>query len=524
MAVGVIYVLCILSEYLYARLTRIYLADPRPANYRWLLAFSGLGMAAFCLLPLVARYHPVPLVQFAGVLALMGALLNVSMIRSSDLLTGLVNGVPPALVLLWYPGHSLLDPTRSSYAPFAFAGVTVLIGYFASALVRNHRQDVELAGALDRANEASEAKSRFLSAMSHEMRTPLNAVLGLAQVIRDGADPRQVRRMGRDIEQAGRTLEALVEDVLELASATGSQVQHRPVTAALRTELDAAARAAGLTQGRNIRSVSVDCGPDIPEIARFDPLILRRSLTGLTGVICASPASGQVTALRIECHCAGDIGDRLRIRLTGHCEIADGPPAAASGQEGMSPAPGAMRQEAEESLAMTLVSRLIAAAGGSARLEPDAAGMLVAILDLPIAPVPPLPSPDAPGRQGLRALVVDDIGTNRFVVVQFLRSFGIEAVEAESGPAAIDKLRADHFDVVLLDMAMPGMDGEATFRAIRKIEMDGPHVPVIALTANALSEKRSAYLALGLDGYVAKPVDRRILWSEIQGAVAGTAP
>lgn len=519
--VGGIYILCIVSEYLYARQTRSYLAHPTPATYRLLLAFSGLGMTAFCLLPLLARHHPSPLVQFAGVLALMGALLNVSMIRSSHLLTGLVNGAPPALVLLWYPGQSLLDPTVVSYAPFALAGVMVLVGYFASALVRNHRQDAELADALDRANAASEAKSRFLSTMSHEMRTPLNAILGLAQVIREGADLRHARRLGQEIEQAGRTLEALLEDVLELAAAAGSEIEYRPVTAALQTELEAAVRAASITHGRDDLSVSVHCAPDLPEIARFDPLILRRTLTGLAGIVCAGSAGGGAV-LRLDCTCGGAAGDRLRLRLA--CESGGGPgDPAGPPKEGRPVQPGTLAEDPAESLAMTLVQRLIGAAGGSAWLEPGAGGQTVALLDLPVTPAPPLPVAGA-GGPALRALVVDDIGTNRFVVVQMLRSLGIEATEAESGSAAIDKLGSGRFDVVLLDMAMPGMDGEATFRAIRSSEADGHHVPVIALTANALSERRSAYLALGLDGYVAKPVDRRILWSEIQGAVAETAP
>ena len=120
------------------------------------------------------------------------------------------------------------------------------------------------------------------------------------------------------------------------------------------------------------------------------------------------------------------------------------------------------------------------------------------------------------------ALVVDDIPTNRLVVAQLLRMLGIDTSEADGGPSAIAALTDHAFDVALLDMNMPGMDGETTFRAIRTAPHRFARVPVIAMTADARGEQRDRCRALGLDGFVPKPVDKRILWAEIAAVTTAT--
>jgi len=107
--------------------------------------------------------------------------------------------------------------------------------------------------------------------------------------------------------------------------------------------------------------------------------------------------------------------------------------------------------------------------------------------------------------------VVDDISTNRLVVGQLLRSLDVDYTEAEGGHAALGKLAEGGHDLVLLDMNMPGMNGEATFRAIRGSRAPWSTIPVVAITADSAGAQRDRYLALGLDGYVPKPIDRHIL-------------
>ncbi|MFZ5751041.1 MAG: response regulator [Pseudomonadota bacterium] len=505
-----VYAVCVAAEILQHRLARRFLRWPTRGRYRAMIGFSSLGMTAFVLLPLAAFYHDDPIIRFAGVLALMGALLNVSIMRATHLMTGLLNGLPPAAVLLWYPGLDMLGDAGGLDAPFAFAGVLLLLGYFLSALIQNHRQEAQLALALDRAHAASEAKSRFLSAMSHEMRTPLNAILGLSQVLRGAGTSPAVQADAAEIERSARHLQSLVEDVLDLAHSAETAIVHRPVTGALRDELEVAMRAAVARHCGDLRAAQVDCSADLPELARFDPLILRKIVDHLTGFLCAARGGGPDVTLRLDCRCSGPDGRSLALRLScaGDPVIVDTAPEDGAG-----------------GVALALAQRLAAATGGRAGLaEVGGGGGLAVQAEIPVAPLPePPPAGKAP-ETGLRALVVDDIATNRFVVLQILRTLGIAAQEAASGREALARLMSGRFDLILLDMAMPDMDGEATLRAIRAADAGWNRLPVVALTADASPERREAYLALGLDGYVAKPVDRRVLWSEIQGAIAATAP
>ena len=120
----------------------------------------------------------------------------------------------------------------------------------------------------------------------------------------------------------------------------------------------------------------------------------------------------------------------------------------------------------------------------------------------------------------LSALVIDDIGTNRLILMQMLKSLGIRATEAASGEEAIEHLRGRDFDVVLLDLNMPGMDGSATFQAIRALTSAAKDVPVIALTADTLPEQRHRCFELGVNDYLTKPVDAPLLWAAISRAVS----
>ena len=100
----------------------------------------------------------------------------------------------------------------------------------------------------------------------------------------------------------------------------------------------------------------------------------------------------------------------------------------------------------------------------------------------------------------------------------------IDYAEADSGTEALEWLKAEPFDLVLLDMNMPGVDGVATFQSIRGSGQNWADIPVIALTADALPDQREKYIALGINGYVTKPVDKRLLWSEILSTVRPPPP
>jgi CheY-like chemotaxis protein len=473
---------------------RAFAARPSRVLQAALLVNSAAALAAFSALGILVWNTGEPMLQFAAALSIAGALLNVSSARAIHLPLGLTAGTPPAAALIWLPAQSLVSGAAAAPAAgVATLAAVALVAYFLSALVQNHRAQSALAIESRRARHASAAKSRFLAEMSHEMRTPLNAILGLAGALRVGARTGDGRAQALDgIEDAAHRLTFLVGDALDLAAASEGRLAARPVPVDLRAELDAIARAIALSTGAGTPP-EIAVAPGTPAHVELDPQLLRKAVEHLA--LAAAPRR----PARIACATDGT-PPRLLLTLTAWGE---GPPE---------PARPLLREALAE----------LARALGATVTEPSAAPGADGTLSLPLVPAPPLPPSGAAARHA-RVLVVDDIPTNRFVIVQLLRTLGHAASEADSGRSALAALAEGGFDIVLLDMNMPGMDGEATFRAIRTLAGNAGRTPVIALTADAIAEHRDRYLALGLDGYIAKPVDRARLAAEVARLLPGPA-
>jgi CheY-like chemotaxis protein len=347
--------------------------------------------------------------------------------------------------------------------------------------------------------------------MSHEVRTPLNAILGHSQLL--AAEPDQGRARGHAvaIATAAHALETMVQDVTDLASATEGELKFRPVTAVIRPELEVLAGLPLPLDAPREPEIVVEIAPEVPEFGQFDPILLRKCLTHLCAIVLNGLPVGSGPAIDLRCALAPGRGDRLRLTIAGH-----------------SPAPGAGQGQglpSEETLALSLVYRVAEVMGARATVLRAPDGSPIARIELPFVTVPEPPATGAESVYGrLRALVVDDIATNRFVLIQLLRALRVEADEAGGGSDALERLAEGEFDLVLLDMNMPDMDGEATFREIRAADAPWAAIPVVALTADAVALKRDYYLALGLNGFVSKPVDRRLLWAEILSAVPRPPP
>ncbi|MCW3784248.1 response regulator [Defluviimonas salinarum] len=504
------YLLCVGCDILQLRLQAAFAANPTRFRHALILANSTAIVAFYCVPALFLAMIPGPLVKFAALLPLVGALLNVSIVRSIHLPMGILSSVPPALVLLWIPAQSLGDPT-AAHVGLAIAGGVALVGYFIASLVQNHRAQTALIIAIEDANAANRAKSRFLSAMSHELRTPLNGVLGHSQLLREAGDLDTARRHAAEVEAAARILRMLAEDVIDLASLSEGEIRFHPVTAAIRAELEAVASMKLPVKGGKDPVMSIEIAPEVPEFGRFDPILLRKCLTHLSAAVMSDHSSDSPARIDMRCSLAPGRMDRLRITIA-----ARGPGCAPEDRVAI---PGG------EGLATTLVHRIAEVMGARAAVLRAPDGSPVARIEVPFVMVPDPPETGAESIYGrLRVLVVDDIATNRLIVVQMLRSLRIEAFEAESGGDALDRLADEEFDLVLLDMNMPDMDGEATFREIRTAGTGWAGIPVVALTADAAVTQREHYMALDLDGFISKPVDKRLLWAEILSAVPPPPP
>ncbi|MFN0116564.1 MAG: response regulator [Paracoccaceae bacterium] len=516
LAVGLIYVFLLLTEVVEIAAYRAFARGRGRHWYTVILVNSFAGLAAFSLLGVLAWTYEDPLIRFVGVLSIVGALINVSSERSMHLPVGVICGIPPSAALLYIASQDLLTVAGWKGSVFATAAALSLIGYFSSALFQNHRIQARLEGERARAQAASEAKSRFLSEMGHEMRTPLNTIVGLSQTLPESHSPGDIAARIADIGAAARDFADLVDELIGAEAATEGQVTARPAAVTVRTEMEAAARSVARALARTHEDgaavpSAARVADDIPEIMRFDAALVRKYLRHAAVSAGIAPGKRDAGGVKLSCDRAGPGTLAVTLRIGGGS--GEGGPDVAKPAAGR---PGGVPPAAD------MHGSLLSLFGATGTVSADPPGAVTVRLRFPAGPMPAAEArPDSPPpRQALRAIVVDDIATNRFVVVTLLRGLGIEADEAESGDTALAALRCGRFGLVLLDMNMPGMDGEATLRAIRNLDGPAAKLPVIALTAGGVPGQRERYAALGMDGFVAKPVDRRLLAAEIDAAIA----
>ncbi len=375
------------------------------------------------------------------------------------------------------------------------------------------------------AEAANRAKTDFLANISHEIRTPLNGVIGIVDaLVRTPLSPDQAEMVGL-IRDSGATLERLVSDFLDIAKIEAGQLQleTRPfdLDHALRPCIEVMRHRAE-EKGLAFRLVGLDMatGRYLGDATRISQVI-----GNLLSNAIKFTESGEVV-LRI----TGEAGDPTRLTFeiedTGIGFDAD----HAAGLFGRfhQADTSISRRFGGTGLGLSICRSLVEVMGGeiSAASTPGAGSRFVVSLSLPRAepdaPVRDLPTAlpeqsDAP----LRVLLVEDHPTNQRVAQLILATQDAQVVTVGDGLEAIDAFKAATFDVVLMDMQMPRMDGLAATRALRALEAESgaPRTPIIMLSANALTAHRDQALTAGADLHVAKPITAANLLAGIQAAM-----
>jgi len=388
-----------------------------------------------------------------------------------------------------------------------------------------------------RANAANEAKSRFLATMSHELRTPLNGILGLAEWLRDQAADADQRRTIDAIHASGAALQRILNDILDLSSleAGGTTVEAKPFDPAEPLE---AARDLLATRalGKGIR-LTVERDPATPAAVIGDAGRVRQILLNLLTNAVTFTEQGQVTAtVRALAKGDGAVGDGAvgNGATTIEWAVADTGIGIAADQVALLFDPftqadtSSTRRFGGAGLGLALCRRLAECMGGTVIAESVLGQGSCFRLRLPLrtgepprAANPPIASggPVLPGP--LRILMAEDNPTNQLVVRGLLRDQPVVLDICPDGAQAVEAAGQTAYDVILMDLSMPEMDGLQATRLIRAMGGRMADIPIIALTANAFAEDRRAAFAAGMTLFLSKPISKPVLVGAIAQALSG---
>ena len=435
-------------------------------------------------------------------------------------------GAPPALSMLALPilydgGATLVQRLTLVAAALLcvfFAGWVAFVNY--NMLHDLRRTQASLKEQTEAALAANAAKSDFLALMSHELRTPMNGVLGMAHILRgtdlDESQARQVDMLIR----SGDSLLGILNDILDLSKIEAGRLElvEEPF------DLHDSARQvfeiwSQIASSRGLEFV-LDIAPEVPVWTHGDGLRVRQILINLVSNAVKFTAEGRV-AMALAVGQDGNV--HIVVEDTGAGIDLDTQARLFTAFTQASTTTA--RRHGGTGLGLAICRTLAGLMGGRIELRSRLGEGSRFVVTLPLAAAEPPQIDEETGSlsvtatRGLRILVAEDNPINQVVAETMLAAVGIDVTLAASGAEALEKLRTQSFDLVLMDIHMPHMDGiEATTR-IRNGEAGAHDIPIIALTADVMSGERDRLLGLGFDDLRSKPITPAALLGAVQSAM-----
>ena len=407
-----------------------------------------------------------------------------------------------------------------------------LLLHYAINVSERKSVEAELKGARRAAEAANQAKSHFLANMSHEIRTPMNTVIGMLELALEGPDDSARRELLETARISAEDLRALLDDILDLSRIEAGRMELEIVDFHLPRLIEDVVRPLRPRAQEKGLALRTHLDPALPAAFRSAPRRLRQVLTNLLGNALKFTADGEVT-LSVRMGKATDNGLELRFSVR---DTGPGIPEDEMERifEPFTQADtSTTRKYGGTGLGLTIVRDLVEMMGGTLRVRSQTGAG--ATFDFTIrgrmgSPPGERSAPRNRAAEGdgpaLRILLVEDNAMNQKLVVNLLGGRGHSVSVAASGPEALDQFAAAPFDLVLMDIQMPGMDGLETTRRLREREAaaGSNRVPIYALSARVLGGDREACRAAGMDGFIPKPIRREELFRVVGQVDASAEP
>ncbi len=390
----------------------------------------------------------------------------------------------------------------------------------AEATIRATEQRAEERG--EAAERANQAKSEFLASVSHEIRTPLNGVLGMAQAMaNDPLSPVQKDRV-RVIRESGQALLIVLNDILDLAKIEARHIELESIPFNLTHVIEGAQSSFVPHAEHKGVALSLSISPEAVGQYCGDPTRVRQIVHNLVSNALKFTEAGTVRV------CCTKLDDHLTIVVsdTGIGIAADA--AERLFEKFVQADASTTRRFGGTGLGLSICRELCTIMGGTIAVSSMLGEGSTFTVRLPLVRLGPeiyVANDQTPigstidGREGdIRILAAEDNPTNQLVLSTLLGQVGLEATIVDNGRKAVDAWEATHWDVILMDVQMPDMDGIAATKLIREREraLGRPRTPIIALTANALTHQVASYLADGADACVSKPIVIKQLFSALE--------
>jgi signal transduction histidine kinase/CheY-like chemotaxis protein/putative methionine-R-sulfoxide reductase with GAF domain len=394
-----------------------------------------------------------------------------------------------------------------------------------ATVIQQIRLKQDLVAARVEAEAASQAKAQFLSMMSHEIRTPLNAVIGLTHILlMDQPREDQVESL-KSIRFSADNLLVIINDILDYNKIEAGKIEFETIDFRIDEFMNGILNSFRLLASEKDLELKLDADPTLPDVLTGDRTRLAQILINLLSNAIKFTSEGSVT-LKIR-----KTGTRQRQVLLRFEVIDTGIGIEKEAiervfQDFVQARMDTTRKYGGTGLGLAITKKLVEMQGGKIRVSSQVGKGTTFIVEMPFYYTEHVAEPTVHKEMnfeplpGVRVLLAEDNKINQLVAKQFLNRWGIEFTIAENGQQAIDALKEDHFDLVLMDLEMPVMDGYEATRQIRKLsDQKKSSIPIMALSASAMLDIREKAKNYGMDSFVTKPFEPCELYTAIRDLV-----